>query len=407
MAPGGIIMDELSTSLNSDRNAGPDLHRTVTSSHLCWAEIDLGAVAHNVRTIHSTLSPNVELLAVVKANAYGLGAVPISRTVLSAGATRLGVANLDEAAELRQAGIEAPILVLGYIPNSEAERVLDLRVVPTVASAGLAHALDRLCRRRQTQIPVHIKVDSGMGRFGLLPGEVEPLLRSLGTSSNLRFEGIYSHFATADSPDKSTAHQQLQRFTALLDALRASGFEFPCVHMANSAATLALPQAHFDMVRCGLALLGHYPGESCNQRAPLRPALTLKSRIARVRKLPAGSGVGYGHVFTTTRPTDIALAPIGYAEGVRRAVTGRGRVLIRGRRAPLVGRVSMGYVTVNANGIGAEVDDEVVLIGLQGSEEISAEEVAVWSDTIVYEVFTGLSERLPRIYLGSESRRDS
>ena len=394
-------MNALSTTIHSDRIAGSNHNRKVTSPHLCWAEIDLDAVADNVRTIRSVLSANVELLAVVKANAYGLGAVPVSRVVLAAGATRLGVANLDEAAELRQAGIAAPILVLGYIPDSEAERVLDLRVVPTVASAGLADALDRTCRRRRTQIPVHIKVDTGMGRFGLLPGEVEPLLRSFGSSGNLRFEGIFSHFATADSPDKSSALRQLKQFNALLNTLKASGFEFACVHMANSAATLALPQAHFDMVRCGLALFGHSPGESSRRSAPLRPALALKSRVARVRKLPAGSGVGYGHVFTTTRPTDIALAPIGYAEGIRRVVTDRGRVLIRGRRAPLVGRVSMGYVTVDADGIDAEVDDEVVLIGRQGSEEISAEEVAVWSDTIVYEVFTGLSERLPRIYLCS------
>ncbi len=392
------MLDALSTPLNPNRIA--DLGRKVTSPHLCWAEIDLEAVAHNVRTIRSILSPDVELLAVVKANAYGLGAVPVSRAVLAAGATRLGVANLAEAAELRQAGIAAPILVLGYIPNSEAARVLDLRVAPTVASAGLADALDRTCRSRRTQIPVHIKVDTGMGRFGLLPGEVEPLLRSFGSSGNLRFEGIFSHFATADSPDKSSALRQLKQFNALLNTLKASGFEFACVHMANSAATLALPQAQFDMVRCGLALIGHNPGESSRRSAPLRPALALKSRVARVRKLPAGSGVGYGHVFTTSRPTDIALAPIGYAEGLRRAVTDRGRVLIRGQKAPLVGGVSMGYVTVNADGIGAEVDDEVVLIGRQGSEEISAEEVAAWSDTIVYEVFTGLSERLPRIYLG-------
>ena len=394
-------MNALSTTLNSDRIAGSNDNRKVTSPHLCWAEIDLDAVADNVRTIRSVLSANVELLAVVKANAYGLGAVPVSRVVLDAGATRLGVANLDEAAELRQAGIAAPILVLGYIPESEAERVIDLRVVPTVASAGLADALDRTCRRRRTQIPVHIKVDTGMGRFGLLPGEVEPLLRSFGSSGNLRFEGIFSHFATADSPDKSSALRQLKQFNALLNTLKASGFEFACVHMANSAATLALPQAHFDMVRCGLALIGHIPGELPVQAAPLRPALTLKSRVARVRNLPAESGVGYGHAFTTTRPTDIALVPIGYAEGVRRAVTDRGRVLIRGRKAPLVGRVSMGYVTVDAEGIGAEVDDEVVLIGRQGNEAISAEEVAAWSDTIVYEVFTGLSERLPHIYKGS------
>ena len=394
-------MNALSTTLNSDHIAGADLNRKVTSPHLCWAEIDLDAVADNVRRIRSVLSANVELLAVVKANAYGLGAVPVSRVVLAAGATRLGVANLDEAAELRQAGIAAPILVLGYIPNSEAERVLDLRVVPTVASAGLADALDRICRRRRTRIPVHIKVDTGMGRFGLLPREVEPLLRSFSTSSSLRFEGIFSHFATADSPDKSSALRQLKQFNALLNTLKASGFEFECVHLSNSAATLALPQAHFDMVRCGLALIGHNPGELPVQAAPLRPALTLKSRVARVRNLPAGSGVGYGHAFTTTRPTDIALAPIGYAEGLRRAVTDRGRVLIRGRKAPLVGRVSMGYVTVDAEGIGAEVDDEVVLIGRQGNEAISAEEVAAWSDTIVYEVFTGLSERLPRIYIGS------
>ncbi len=197
-------MNALSTTIHSDRIAGSNHNRKVTSPHLCWAEIDLDAVADNVRTIRSVLSANVELLAVVKANAYGLGAVPVSRVVLAAGATRLGVANLDEAAELRQAGIAAPILVLGYIPDSEAERVLDLRVVPTVASAGLADALDRTCRRRRTQIPVHIKVDTGMGRFGLLPREVEPLLRSFGSSGNLRFEGIFSHFATADSPDKST-----------------------------------------------------------------------------------------------------------------------------------------------------------------------------------------------------------
>lgn len=393
------MLDASSTPLNSNRTAG--VGRMVTSSHLCWAEIDLYAVAENVRTIRSLLSPGVELLAVVKANAYGLGAVPISRAVLAAGATRLGVANLDEAAELRQSGITSPILVLGYIPICDAERVFDLRVVPTIASAEFAVALDRICRLRQTRIPAHIKVDTGMGRFGLLPNEVEPLLRSFSSARNLIFEGIFSHFATADSPDKSTALTQLERFTDLVETLKSRGFEFECVHMANSAATLALPESRFDMVRCGLALFGHSPDEGSAPDVPLRPALTLKSRVARVRRLPAGSGVGYGQIYTTSRPTDIALAPIGYAEGLRRAVTDRGHVLIRGQRAPLVGRVSMGYITVDAEGIGAKVDDEVVLIGRQGGEEISAEEVAAWSDTIVYEVFTGLSQRLPRIYLDS------
>ncbi len=376
-----------------------NLNNRVTSGHLCWIEVDLDAIAENVRSIRSFLPAKVELLTVVKANAYGHGAVPVSQVALAAGASRLGIGSIDEAAELRAAGINATILLLGYTPASDAHRVVDLNLIPTVNTIELAHELGRIAQQRRVDLPIHIKVDTGMGRFGLLPDEVEPFLREVSHIAGLHVEGIFTHFACADEPDKSCALGQLERFEQLLDSLSRSGYHFDCVHAANSAAMLDLPGSLFNMVRCGLAVYGYHPSGNQHHQVRLRPALSLKSRVSRIRTLPGGSGVGYGHIFTTDRPTEIALASIGYSDGVRRSFSGRGNVLIRGQRVPIVGRVSMGYITAVVDGLGVEQDEEVVLIGRQGNDYISAEEVAKWSDTIVYEVFTGLADRLPRIYL--------
>ncbi len=370
------------------------------SDQLTWAEVDLDAIAYNVQGLKRHVGERTELMAVVKANAYGHGAVPAAKAILESGASRLAVNRVVEGVELRQAGIRAPILVMGYALPAEMETVVRWDLTPTVTAMEVASALSGAASRSGKTAPLHVKVDTGMGRFGLLPGEVLDFVKRLSELPALRLEGLFTHFAVADSADKTCTCRQLNIYQEVARRLEEAGFAFPLKHVANSAATLDLPEMHLDMVRCGIALYGLRPSSEVSPAIPLRPAMALKSRVARVRALPPGSSISYGRTYITTKPTPVALVPVGYGDGYHRILSNRGAVLIRGRRAPIVGRVCMDQFVIEVSGIpGIRQDDEVVVFGRQGEEEIRAEEVAAWAETINYEVTTSILPRVTRVYL--------
>jgi alanine racemase len=370
------------------------------SQHLTWAEIDLDAIAHNARELKQLVGEKTELMAVVKANAYGHGAVPVAEAALENGASRLAVNRAVEGVQLRQAGITAPVLILGYTLPAQAETIVRWNLTPTVNTLEQAQALSAAALHQGKVLPIHVKVDTGLGRFGLLPDEVVNFVQALSALPGLVLEGIYTHFAIADAVDKTYTLQQFEIFRDVVRRLEEAGFTIPIKHVAGSAATLDLPGTHLDMVRCGITLYGLRPSDEVEPTIPLRPAMTLKSRVARVRTLPAGSSISYGRTYTTSEPTRVALVPVGYGDGYHRLISNRGQVLIRGQRAPIVGRVCMDQFVVKASHIpDVQQHDEVVLLGQQGDEEITAEEVATWAGTINYEVTTSILPRVTRVYL--------
>jgi len=367
-----------------------------------WAEIDLDAIADNVHAIKQHVGKAVEVIAVVKANAYGHGAVPVARTALEAGASRLAVHRALEGIELRQAGIKAPILLMGYTPPDGAEMVARWQLTPSVITIEFAQALSARASALGVMVPVHVKVDTGMSRYGLMPGEVISFLRALRDLPALRLEGLFTHFATADAADQTHVRSQLALFNDVLNRARQAGFEIPLIHAANSAATMTLPEAHLNAVRPGIALYGMNPSDEWAPPFGLRPVLTLKSRVSRVRELPAGAAISYGCTFITDRPTLAALVCVGYGDGYHRVLSNRGSVLIHGQRARILGRVCMDQFVVDASHIpSVQQDDEVVIIGRQGQVQISAEEVAHWAGTINYEITTSLLPRVVRVYIRS------
>jgi len=372
-----------------------------------WAQIDLDAIAHNVRGIKALIGPEVAIIAVVKADAYGHGAIPVARVVLESGATRLAVHRLAEGIQLRQAGIAAPILVMGHTLPAEAGRVVQWDVIPTVNERSQAEALAAATDRVGKRLAVHVKIDSGMGRWGQLPHEAVAFCEWLHTLRPLELEGVYTHFAVADEASESAqayTRCQLEIYLEVLHTLAARGIDVPLRHAANSAATLTLPDAHLDAVRPGIALCGMSPSADVSSPFPLKPAMTLKSRVVRLRTLPPGSSVGYGRTFVTQAATRVALVAVGYGDGYQRCLSNRSLVLVRGQRAPVRGRISMDQTVIDVSHIpGVELGDEVVFFGGQsgpwGEAAISAAEVANWAETLNYEVTTRLASRVTRVYL--------
>lgn len=371
------------------------------NSPLIWIEVDLDAIAWNIRAIRQFIGPDVDLFAVVKANAYGHGAVEVARTALRHGASRLAVARAAEGLQLRDAVTPAPILVMGYTPPDEIEEAIMHDLTLTVTEWQTAEVISVRAAALGKAAPVHLKVDTGMGRFGLLPGEVREFVERLAALPYVKLEGLFSHFAAADQTDKTYTRQQFQVFQDVRASLHAAGVTVPLCHIANSAATLDLPEMHLDGVRIGIAMYGLHPSNEVRPAIPIRPALSLKSRVARVRMLPAGSSISYGRTYITEQPMPVALIPVGYGDGYHRLASNRGAVLINGERAPIVGRVCMDQFAVDISQVGpVEVNDEVVLIGFQRGGRILAEEVATWANTINYEVTTSLLPRVPRMYRG-------
>ena len=365
-----------------------------------WAEIDLDAIAFNVRAFQRHVGERVKVIAVVKANAYGHGAVPVARAALQAGAAMLAVHRAIEGVELRKAGIAAPILVMGYTPASGAPLVAEWQLTPSLITLEFAQALAQSARDLGTTIPVHVKVDTGMSRFGLMPPEVVAFLLALRQLPGVALEGLFTHFATADWADQGEARRQLAVFKDLLAAAAGAGIDIPLVHAANSAATMRLPEAHFNAVRPGISMYGMDASSEWPPVFEIRPALALKSRVCRLRDLPAGAGIGYSRTYITPRPMRVALVPVGYGDGYHRVLSNQGVVLVRGQRAALLGRVSMDQIVVDVSHIpDVQMEDEVVLVGAQGQERLRAEEVARLAGTINYEVTTSLLPRVVRAYL--------
>ncbi len=366
---------------------------------LLWAEVDLDAIAHNVAAVKAHVGDDVDVLAVVKANAYGHGLRQVSEVALESGASRLVLNHIPAAVILRQAGFRAPIFVMGYIPLGSVPCAVDNDLVLTVSSRELAQAVSAAAVAQRKRVRVHVKVDTGMARFGIGPEETVAFVDWLRQLPGIELEGVYTHFATADATDKSYAFQQLAVFEQLLADLAGQGINVPMRHAANSAATLSMPEAHFDAVRLGVAMYGLYPSTETTRSVELQPALSLHSRVGRVRTLPAGHSVSYGQTFVTEKATRVALVPCGYGDGYMRLASNRGAVLIRGQRAPIIGRICMDQMVVDVSHIdGVCVEDKVVLIGTQGEGGVSADDVAGWADTINYEIVTHLLPRVPRVY---------
>ncbi len=360
-----------------------------------WIEIDTEALAANIRELKAFIGDNVTLMAVVKADAYGHGAVRVSQTALLNGAEYLAVASLQEALTLRDAGITAPILVLSYTPVYSVRQAIRQHISLTLYDLDLARAYERAAREVGGSLRVHVKIDTGMGRLGVMPPDVMPLFRHLAKMQHLEVEGLLTHFSTADS-DGAYVAEQLASFRSILRALRAGGFNFRYIHAANSAATLSARETHFNMVRVGLAMYGLSPSENVPVPEGFQPVMTWKTMVAQVKTLPAGHPIGYGNTYITHTEERIAVIPVGYADGYRRVPTW-GEVLIHGQRAPIIGRVSMEKTVVRVSHIpDVSIGDEVVLLGRQGSDAITAEEIAARLGTINYEVVCSVLPRVPR-----------
>ena len=380
---------------------------------ITWAEINLEAYAHNIRELRRITRPPARLMAVVKANGYGHGAIAVAREALQNGAQYLGVARINEAIPLREAGLDLPILIFGYSPPDLAPLLIDYELTQTVYSLSTASALSKQATRKGKKINIHLKVDSGMGRLGFLLAptngnpddiaaqnpvrEIEAVTRLPG----LTVEGIFTHFATADSADKSYANLQLDRFMDLLNRLQKEGLEPPVRHAANSGALIDMPDSHLDMVRPGIATYGLHPSDEVNQRiVDLKPVMMLKSKIIHLKRVAPGFNISYGITFQTKNHTTIATVPVGYADGFNRLLSSRGHMLVHGQRSPIVGRVCMDLTMLDVGGVaGVALEDEVVVLGEQGNEAVTADEIASSLDTINYEVVSTITGRVPRVYV--------
>jgi alanine racemase len=366
----------------------PEIHRPT------WADIDLDAFDRNVAAIAAGLPAGTRLIAMLKANAYGHGAVALARRCKPETVAMIGVALLEEALELRTAGITLPILVLGPLGEEQVRVALDHDLTLGVPGPEeLAHVA-RVARERD--VAIHLKLDSGMGRMGVVETELPDVVELIRSAPRLRIDALYTHFANAGSVDDPFTNDQLARFDTLVETLRQAGVSAPRHHVANSAATMR-GMTPGDFARVGIALYGAEPLDAHSPR--LEPLMRWRTAIARSKELPPGHAIGYGTTFHTKRASLIATLPVGYADGYRRDLSNQGEVLVRGKRAPVVGRVSMDLVTIDVTDIAeAAVGDEVVLLGRQGNDEIAAEELAAKLDTISYEIFCGLSARVPRVY---------
>jgi alanine racemase len=372
------------------------------SGRWAWAEVDLGAIEHNVRTIRERVAPSA-VWAVVKADAYGHGAVPVAGAALAAGAEGLGVALTQEGVELRCAGIAAPIIVLSQQPVDDAGELVRHRLVPTVYTADAVAALDAAVARAEAPPhPVHVKIDTGMHRAGASPQQAVEVVAAVERARGLRLEGVFTHLAIADEPDDPFTAEQLAALDGVLAALSAgSSHTAPAlVHAANSAGSLAHAAARRSLVRIGIAMYGITPGAGvADLVADLRPAMTLRARVSLVKRVAAGDRISYGLTHTFGRATTVATVPIGYADGVPRRLSNVGEVLIRGRRRRIVGVVTMDQLMVDCGDEPVEIGDEVVLLGHQGDESVRPEEWAALTGTIGYEIVCGISARIARRYV--------
>ena len=367
--------------------------------HPVWAEVDLAAIRHNVEVLRGT-APAAELMGVVKGYAYGHGNPESAQAMVQGGATRLGVARVAEAIHLREAGVEVPIHVFTEPPPSAAGTMASLALTPTVYTPEFAAALSEAAVAAGEGLPVHVKLDTGMHRVGLSPDDAVEAVSRIAALPGLRIEGAWSHLAVADVPDHPFTRKQLDLFVELTDRIERSGTRIAYRHIANSAATLSVPESHFDLVRCGVASYGLWPGPSFHGVADLRPALALRARVNLVKPVPAGDALSYGLEYTVARSGNVVTIPAGYADGYDRRLSGRASVLIGGRRYLVSGTVCMDQFMVDVGDADVDVGAVATLIGSDGVERVTAEELAAEIGTINYEVTTRVPSRVPRVFLG-------
>ena len=365
------------------------------------AEINLSALLFNLRQVRKCIGPECQILAVVKANAYGHGAVPVARALISGGVSMLGVAWVQEGIELRKAGVRLPILIMGGAAAQEWGEVLSHRLTPVVYQPTQILSLEKMAKKKNRKAKVHIKIDSGMGRLGApATKEMLDLLGTLRRAPHLIVEGVMTHMAEDGLDDRAFTQHQLRVFQQAVDLFTREGINIPLRHVANSAITIDLRPAHFNMVRPGIMLYGYRPSKKLAHPVDLRPVMTLKTRILQIKRVPKGTPISYGRTFTTERESLIATLPVGYADGLPRALSNKGQVLVRSRRAPIVGRICMDMTMIDLTEHGdAQVGEEVILIGRQGQEAITADEIAEKAGTIAYEILCGIGPRVSRAYI--------
>lgn len=365
--------------------------------------IDLEALRWNFRQVRKKVGREVKIISVVKADAYGHGACKVAKTLEREGSDAFGVATLEEGIELRKGGIKSPVLILAGVYPDQLSGLLRYRLTPAVYEPKGLHRLEALARRRKISLHFHLEVDTGMGRLGFLASEVDSWLPELGKLRALRLEGLFSHFSPVETAEGDYARGQMEVFQHVIRRLREEGYNPPLIHMAKSAGVIAFPDAHFTMVRPGLMLYGIYPSREMKDQVALRPVLSWKTRVLQLKRVPRGSSISYGQTFVTQRESLIATLPVGYGDGYHRLLSNRGAVLVRGKRAPIVGRVCMDLTMIDVTDIrGVKQGDEAVLLGQQGAEQISADEMARWAETISYEILTSISARVPRIHHSSK-----
>ncbi|MBW4693671.1 MAG: alanine racemase [Lyngbya sp. HA4199-MV5] len=369
-----------------------------------WVEVNLSAIAHNVRQLRSLLSTQTALMAVVKADAYGHGAVTVAQAVLQAGSTWLGVATIPEGIELREAGIQAPILVLGanHTPD-QIRAIAHWKLQPTLCTPRQALIFAEVLATlpQHSPLPVHLKLDTGMSRLGTSWQEAAAFVQLVQRLPNLTIASVYSHLATAEDPNQSIAKQQQQRFETAVVQIKACGIHPPCLHLANSGGTLSDPAFHYDLVRVGLAIYGLYPAAHLKTTLALKPALQVKARVTQVKTISAGTGVSYGHRFVAERELQIAVVAIGYADGIPRNLSNQMEALVRGQRVPQIGAVTMDQIMLDVSTVPDLQEGEVVtLLGQDGNQSIAADDWATTLGTISWEILCGFKHRLPRIAIG-------
>lgn len=365
------------------------------------AEIDLKAFRANVAALQKKLPSPFDLMAVIKANAYGHGAVMCARTLKGLGVTKLAVATVEEGIELRDAGIRSDIYVLGGCLTPSLRELLDYQLKPVLHFTEEFLRFGAFLKENDRQHPVQVKFDTGMGRLGFLPSQTEEVAAMMRKYSQLQVEGILTHLARADEEESAPTEKQFEIFNRLRAEMISKGAKVPFYHIANSAALIEGKVDSFAMGRPGLMLYGAYPHPRLKDKIELQPVLTLKTAVLNIKSYLEGTPISYGGTFVTKRPSRLAVLPVGYADGYPRLLSNKGEVLIGGRRAPIVGRVCMDLTMVDVTDIPeAKPGDEVILIGSQGPEKITAEDVAAWAQTIAYEILCGISARVPRVYQG-------
>ncbi|OCL28459.1 alanine racemase [Orenia metallireducens] len=358
-----------------------------------WLNIDLDAIKFNLKQVRKRIDPDTEIMAIVKANGYGHGASEVSKVALEEGVGWLGVATVHEGVELRKGGIEAPILILGTLLSNQIDEVVEYGLTPTVYTYELAKNLSQL----GIDIKVHIKVDTGMGRIGLIAEEAGEEIIKIANLPNIKIEGLFTHFAKSDVDEIYTS-KQLDRFNRLISFLKDNGIEIPIIHTSNSAAIINFSKAHYKLVRMGIILYGLYPDPTLSDQIKLKPAMSWKAKIVHVKEVEAGTAISYGCTYITKSRTKVATLPVGYHDGYSRALSGQVEVLFKGKRVPVIGNICMDQMMIDVSGIEAEVGDVVTLIGREGEESISANELAQKLGTINYEVVSRIGLRVPRVF---------